>query len=974
MNEESRGRKAVPWRPASRGGDGPRRRKQCLRMEGENVKLSGLLRDKYVLVLLILVFISSTVVSIFISLLVGALLITTLCTGLLLPYIIFRDGKQIPNLLALFTGSESSNAQGEMPRSCSVCGGERCQRQHPSAAIPLSIHAHVTCTVPQSVDEALEELLTMVLDNYVYTWYQEISVHDQLSDEIRYLIRYAMAGLATKLTKVDLTMVITDRLLPALINHLDAYVEGSRRVRGNISLEATVVQYLRAGGGLHKAVRSREDEAAYLRGVLGTIMPFLLPEKYQSSRLGRTFLEELLGRVLLIQAMDLLADPDTVNLLFLLLLSRDPSPWPPHRPEPEVLLLKNFASANSHPRNSVLRSNLSSVLKDQSLLYLFHTFLKEEGAINVLQFCLAVEDFNRHILDPDLTPEQMEQLHHDALELYHTYMVASALDHIKFPTHIVAHIREIVHAEVKDIVKLRTTRPLFQAYEHAYNLLEREYLPLFMHSYTYFAHLCGTRSSQGYQKNATREVDALNKKTVGKVVVRKVGSGLRQIGKQMVLKPSVVTGGEDDHSLYDIDEADDISLLMSDEGSGSIGQAVSGLEGLTSSFRDLSAWRVSIPRVEQRVDSSSKPYYAFIVDVTRIDVSGAEHPDELHWEVERRYNEFYILENKLTEFHGEFQDNQLPPKRALFTSKDIGFMQTRRLIFEEFLQKLLQKPALKGSQLLFLFLKTKDEFTNNYLPDVSLGRLIRDVPRKLMKERGQHLDAFINVFLSSTVTASSSAPAKSKSKMDWEESTVDGKQIEGTKMPKQLLNTLFKDNAQSLNIPAQESAPPPPAMMTVMGVFDTILYLVVRVYGLSRNALRWLMCVRAMVRNTIDAAISWFLRRKLAQALAPPRIVTLIHLIRDGLFVDPPEHRCERERRYRERELRREVVGLLSPWLQRCLFTQDLYNEGANTLVTLFQHPVLNKQLSYVLLDGVLDELFPELAVTPELSPFLSNS
>lgn len=84
--------------------------------------------------------------------------------------------------------------------------------------------------------------------------------------------------------QVDLTVVITDRLLPALINHLDAYVEGSRRVRGNISLEATVVQYLRAGGGLHKAVRSREDEAAYLRGVLGTIMPFLLPEKYQSSR------------------------------------------------------------------------------------------------------------------------------------------------------------------------------------------------------------------------------------------------------------------------------------------------------------------------------------------------------------------------------------------------------------------------------------------------------------------------------------------------------------------------------------------------------------------------------------------------------------------------------------------------------------------------------------------------------------------
>ncbi|XP_045112989.1 sorting nexin-14-like isoform X3 [Portunus trituberculatus] len=906
-------------------------------MEAENIKLSGLLRDKYALILLVAVFIFSTIVSVLVSLLVGALLITSLCTGLLLPYVIFGDGKQIPNLLALFTGSDSHIVQGEMPRSCSVCGGERCQRQHPSTAVPLSIHAHVTCTVPQSVDEALEELLTMVLDHYVFTWYREISIHDQLVDEIRYIIRYAVAALATKLSKVDLTVVIIDRLLPALINHLDAYVEGSRRVRGNVSLEAAVVQYLKAGGGLHRAVRSREDEAAYLRGVLGTIMPFLLPEKYQSSRLGRTFLEELLGRVLLIQAMDLLANPDTVNLLFLLLLSRDPSPWPPHRPEPEVLLLKNFASINSHPRNSVLRSNLSSVLKDQSLLYLFHTFLKEEGAINVLQFCLAVEDFNRHILDPDLTTEQLEHLHHDALELYHTYMVASALDHIKFPTHIVAHIREIVHADVKDIVKLRTTRPLFQAYEHAYNLLEREYLPLFMHSYTYFAHLCGTRSSQAYQKNATRHrrTDSSSSATFSPFKSR-------------------------------------INKTQSDDGSGAMGQGMSGLEGLTSSFRDLSAWRVCIPRVEQRVDAANKPYYAFIVDVTRIDVSGVEHLDELHWEVERRYNEFYILENKLTEFHGEFQDNQLPPKRALFTSKDIGFMQTRRLIFEEFLQKLLQKPALKGSQLLFLFLKTKDEFTNTYLPDVSLGRLIRDVPRKLMKERGQYLDAFINMFLSSTVTAATPTLVKSKSKVEWDEPFMSKEQEE--EKPNQLFTTLFGDNAQSLDIPLQEAAPPPPALMNVVGVFDTVLYLVVRVYGLSRNALRWLMCVRVMAKSTLDAAVSWFLRRKLAQALAPPRIVTLIHLIRDALFIDPPEERGEREHRSRERELRREVVGLLSPWLQRTLFTQDLYNEGANTLVTLFQHPVLNKQLSYVLLDGVLDELFPELAITPELSPFLSNS
>nr|XP_045582929.1 sorting nexin-14-like isoform X1 [Procambarus clarkii] len=935
-------------------------------MEDENAKFSYLLRDRNVIILFAIVVLISLLISTTISVLVGALLLCSLLSGLVLPFIIFRDGRQVPNLLALFTGPENNDYKGEMPRSCSVCGGERCQRQHPNTPLQITAHTHVNFLVPQSVDEALEELLNLALDHHVYSWYREISIHEQLADEIRYIIRYAVAVVASKLTKVDLTTVIIDRLLPALINHLDAYVEGSRRVRGNTSSEAAVVQYLRAGGGLHRAVKSREDEAAYLRGVIGTVIPSLLPTKYQSSRLGRTFLEELLGRVLLLQALDLLANPDTLNLLFLLLLSRDSSPWLPHKPEPEVLLLKNFASVNTHPRNSVLRCNLSSVLKDQSLLYLFHTFLKEEGAINNLQFCLAVEDFNRHILDPDLTSEQLEQLHHEALELYHTYMVTSAVDRINFPSHIVSHIREIVHGEVKDIVKLRTTRPLFQAYEHAYNLLEREYLPLFMHSHAYFGHLCGTRSSQSYQKNATKEIDPHPRKNVGKVVVKKVGSGLKHIGKQMVLKPSVVIGGEDDHALYDIDQADDISLLMADEVSG-MSQSVSSLEGLTSSFRDLSAWRVSVPRVEQHLDHAAKPYYAFIVEVTRIDVTGAELPEELHWEVERRYNEFYILENKLTEFHGEFQDNQLPPRRSLFTAKDIGFMQTRRQIFEEFLQKLLQKPALKGSQLLFLFLKTKDEFTNTYLPDVSIGRLIRDVPRKLMKERGQHLDSFINIFLSSTITA-----YKSK-KIEWDDAASNGDTSETSKLVNSLQNSLFGDNAQSLPAPLHEPPPPPPATMSVVGVFDTILYLVVRVYGLSINALRWIVCLRVLARNTLDAAVSMFLRRKLTLALAPPRIVKLIHLIRDALFVDPPSERTEADRRNREKELRHEVMTLLPSWLQHFLFTQDLYTEGANTLVNLFQQPVLNKQLSYVLLDAVIDELFPELTTDLELSPFLAS-
>lgn len=42
----------------------------------------------------------------------------------------------------------------------------------------------------------------MVLDEHVYSWYREFSVHDQLADEIRNVIRYAVCVLVARLQQV----------------------------------------------------------------------------------------------------------------------------------------------------------------------------------------------------------------------------------------------------------------------------------------------------------------------------------------------------------------------------------------------------------------------------------------------------------------------------------------------------------------------------------------------------------------------------------------------------------------------------------------------------------------------------------------------------------------------------------------------------------------------------------------------------
>ncbi|CDQ98022.1 unnamed protein product [Oncorhynchus mykiss] len=113
--------------------------------------------------------------------------------------------------------------------------------------------------------------------------------------------------------------------------------------------------------------------------------------------------------------------------------------------------------------------------------------------------------------------------------------------------------------------------------------------------------------------------------------------------------------------------------------------------------------------------------------------------------------EFYVLENKLTEFHGSFADAQLPSKRII-GPKNYEFLSSKREEFEEYLQRLMQHPELSNSQLLADFLSPhsmESQFMDKMLPDVNLGKIFRSVPGKIIKEKGQNLEPFIQSFFNS---------------------------------------------------------------------------------------------------------------------------------------------------------------------------------------------------------------------------------
>lgn len=859
---------------------------------------------------------------------------------------VFKYRPEAPNFLSILTGKQRGTPVIKLKAYCGVCGSGECNRHQPGPS-SYARQPWIGLEVPDEIDEAVEDFLNKTLKEFVYSWYNSLSTDESFILELRQSIRYAASVLLRRVLQVDLAHVIINKLVPAGLSHLDDYL-GALRLssRQRIPLDKAALQYL--GPRLHPAARNRDNELLYLRQLTTLILVQLLPSSQLHCKNFNVLIRELLSGWILLPITDVLADPAVVNSLLLLFLDNYTLSQYPNRPPTRVEFLARFVSSVPISRDSALRLDLSSVLKDQSLLYPFIQFLKGEGCVNILQFCLDVEEFNGKMLTPDVNKQELEHLYKEAWDLFSVYFSPESPDKIHFSEQIVTEMHAVLQEPVENIIKLRTTPPLFQAYEYAYSLLENSLCPLFHESDDYFTLLCGHRLPSGYNKSGSRST----KKWSDGGAVARLSSRLHKIKGALRAQP--VEG-----HVYDSD-------LALDLGEGEFAEDFQ-LPDTSESYRDLSAWRVSIPRVDTHQDANNKPFPVFSISVQRIDVKSEEDPDLYHWTVDRRYHDFYTLESKLTEFHGEFPDTQLPPKRILFGPRGIEFMESKRQVFEEFLQRLLQKPTLRGSDLLHSFLRSPGEFVPagpggiaGAMPE-GLGRMIRrSVPLRLRKEKGQHLDTFLNAFIAST-EGSKIKP----SKYEWKDMHVE--------IPRRvrcLTKSVFQNNFGVANnhplFAVSTAWSPSSGSSPVQGVFDCLLYLAVRVFGAPQTVVRVAMAIRVVGHNTVNALCSFYLDRKLRKLLIAPRLAHLVRLLQGAIFQPKGSAPSPAELELRAAQALAKLQTLVPSYIAR--WGGPAYQTGLLTLFSALQSPALNKQLVYTLLDAVIAELYPDLA-TGEISP-----
>lgn len=877
----------------------------------------------------------SALVALTASFLFGILVLTSYILGLTLFYFIFKQRHAVGNLLQIFLGETSTDDdKSHKATGCYVCGDGSCNRSKES---PLHTEHHDGLMINAELDESIESLLNRILKEFVDSWYSEISSDNAFELELRVTLRRACTILLQRGLKVNLAEIIFVKLLPAGVRHLEDYLiirETSQNQR--IPFVRAAVQHL--GTRLHPATLNRERELEYLRQLTECIMPSLVTNTQLQCQNFSSLTRELLAGWVLLPLADVLADPSILNSLLLLLLGHQQLTQYKDVDEPKVEFLRKFVGIPSKP-SSAVHPDLSSILKDQKLLYPFMQFLKREGAVNILQFCLDVEEFNRKMLTPDISSEDKEVLYKDAMDLFSVYFNPISPDSIGLPSDIIENMKEVL---TDDVGKLRTSPPLFQAYEHAYSILENKLCPLFHASDDFFRWLAGPRvlvtgmrsgNSSPLSQGSPARSRSHRKANENVGAVARISSRLHKI--KGVLKGPVEGHTFDSDpgiDLVDPDFAEDMQLADSTD-------------------RDLSSWRVSIPSVKTKLDASNKPYSVFYIDVQKVDVM--KEVIEENWTVERRYTDFYALEAKLTEFHGEFSDNLLPSRRMLlFSAPNAQFLESRKQAFEEYIQKLLSKPSLRGSDLLYAFLRVPGEFSEmNASPDALSRLLRRTVPLTLRKERGQHLEPFINTFFSST-------EGKKISKLEYKDVSQESPPARDFR---NIIGPVFRDNFNLTEEPASTSSNSSAPVLKsslpnndrLKGFTNSLIHIGVVAYNISQPSLRIALSLQALIGQTLDAVVSYFVGRALKSLLVAPRLAHLIHLLQGAIFNSKTTHWNSME--IEERACRELDQFCSKFWLSKLAAPAF---KGAFCAV---QCPQLNKQLLYTLLDLIVEELFPEL-------------
>lgn len=724
-----------------------------------------------------------------------------------------------------------------------------------------------------------------------------------------------------------------------------------------------------------------------------------------ASHICRHFLRELFVFSFFLPVMDLIADPDIINRVLIFLFNSDVLNFPQipqDSRQVEILHGLTDYSLNDTP-DSLLQLKLSDMLRDAGQLMMFRAYLDDIHApLNELDFLVYAGDAHGRMLNVQNDHAAMSELQYDIWELFIKYIHEGAPDRVNLPIEISCEFSKAVEKHDSELLD----QCLEKAFQIIYQRMQHEYVIPFCQSECFLGNLCGPRPVGIDELIASREHSKSTHCLLPTVEPNCSLTQFRNRFWRMILPTSGSIDSSFDHlndiALNEVNggivPTDDITQCLSYD-SPSDDTAMPSFEFVlnngkmkttevqddqlisnvsdeefveqqmnsNNSFeipmfdpeRDMSKWNVTIPCVEPRRDPvGGHTMYVYVISVERFDLNDDIDQTSLSatvapqkWSLIRHYNEFYILESKLVEFHGNTIKTESLPPRRFFNCRSRVYVESRREIFERFIQLLAKQRALKQSDLLFVFLSTEQRLKDStQISDLYPWNMVKKMPSKFARERGQNLKPFILSLLATTLVPHPDNPTES--------STIPINSATACQKRKILQSDIYGNNCPSAQIDFSLTG----STLWTKSFCDAILFILNRLFGVIRWPMWIIITIRHLMGDTIDAVAAVVFRRFLNRIFVDVNCMRMLRFIQESIFGCNNSTKTDQEKMLRMELAQRLTLEYLQEQLPLCfikLIGHKQFCQGMQTIFRILQYPRLNKQLAYVYLDIITQKLFP---------------
>lgn len=297
-----------------------------------------------------------------------------------------------------------------------------------------------------------------------------LSKDEDFVQALKQNLREATCRLIIKLKEINAPELLTNKLLPCTFAHYETI---RKLLNDGVPLDKLSKTIVLNERTIHPAVLNRQTEMDYLRSVSTFLIPRLSSNENFNSKVFFSLVRELLTCWVLLPLMDVISDPNLINLLIIVATNKSNN-LTMKKPQEKVAFLDKFARRHCAQSDTECDGNF---LSDQKQLYSFMQFLKKDGEVDLLRFYLDVDSLNNDLLDLGSTdPAKLSVLFQQSEKLMKTYetMMENDQRQPRATTLIEAHedVKQTLHEKWRNV--FHTTPEFFRLKYGSNELQETE--------------------------------------------------------------------------------------------------------------------------------------------------------------------------------------------------------------------------------------------------------------------------------------------------------------------------------------------------------------------------------------------------------------------------------------------------------------------------------------------------------------------